>query len=79
MGIRQDRYLSMREFWATDLFARINWKNGITVMEYIFFSNWKKFTTLVIFEETNSNISVYKTIPDNVFFKMFFSVSSSGM
>ena len=29
-------------------------------------------TTSVIFEETKSNISVCKTIPDNVFFKMRF-------
>ena len=29
-----------------------------------------KFTTSVIFEEMNSNILVYKTIPEIVFFKI---------
>ena len=35
-------------------------------------TKWMKFTTLVIFEDMNSNISVYKTITENVCFEMLF-------
>ena len=42
-------------------------------------SNWMKFITSVIFEDTNSNIFVYETITEHVFFKIVFSVSTSGL
>ena len=38
-----------------------------------------KFTTLVIIEETNSNISVYETIKDNAFLEILFCFYSRAV
>ena len=66
------------EFAKSTIWACVNFREDILFAKSLMRTTWMKFTTSSVFKDTNSNISVYKTISKNVFFELRFCCYSGA-